>query len=167
MHPHFLQANEVGPMSENQLKVLACTVGMEQYGVELKQLSSIEKPEGIARVPNVPSIIRGVVLVRGELVPVIDLKGLDQQENTEITAYTRLLVCKKDEGDMALLVDQASDIVDIVEESINAGISTSGKEYRTGMVETAIGLMTLIETKKLAEQVELIHSDLEKANLTK
>lgn len=68
---------------------------------------------------------------------------------------------------MALLVDQASDIVDIVEESINAGISTSGKEYRTGMVETAIGLMTLIETKKLAEQVELIHSDLEKANLTK
>lgn len=145
-------------MNSTLLKVMACTVGEEQYGIQLKELSSIEKPEGIARVPNVPSVIRGVVLVRGELVPVIDLKVLEQEEITEITAYTRLLVCKKDQGDMALLVDQATDIVDLNEESINDVVGLEGKEYRTGIVDTSVGLMTLIDMKKLEKQIELIHS---------
>lgn len=98
-------------MSNNLEKIIVFTSGQQQYGLPLSQLLSIERLKTIATVPNTPTVIEGVILVRGELIAVVDMKNVFEQEKTEGTIHTRLLVCKWEDKNVALLVEEASDIV--------------------------------------------------------
>ncbi|AIC95142.1 MULTISPECIES: chemotaxis protein CheW [Shouchella] len=118
-------------MSNNLEKLIVFTSGEQQYGLPLSQLLSIERVKNIATVPNTPAVIEGVILVRGELIAVVDMKNVFEQIKTEDSIHTRLLVCKWEDKSVALLVEEASDIVqvegdafqDLQEQSIDRSFS--------------------------------------------
>ena len=101
-----------------ELKVIVFTLAHEQYGVEVDKVKTIERVMTMTRVPKTPPFVKGVINLRGVVVPVIDLRGRFSLPETEPTNDTRIIIVAVDELEVGLIVDSASDVVDVDSDSI-------------------------------------------------
>ena len=75
------------PREYNTTQYIVTQLGEEQYGIDIKLISNIVRMQRITRVPKVPAYIRGVINLRGEVIPVISLRlkmGLADDEITTL-----------------------------------------------------------------------------------
>ena len=70
---------------ENSMQFLSFTLGEEEYGVDILSVQEIRSWEPVSRIPNVPSYEKGVVNLRGAIVPIIDLRERFNLEHSEYT----------------------------------------------------------------------------------
>lgn len=98
-------------------KYLTFRLGGEEYGLEILKVREIIGLMDITVVPRTPSHVRGVINLRGKIIPVLDLRvkfGMPSVENTEETCIIVVEVHKKDESvEMGILVDKVSEVLDI------------------------------------------------------
>ena len=101
-----------------ELKVIVFSLGSETYGVEVDQVRTIERMMPMTRVPKTPAFVKGVIQLRGSVVPVIDLRGRFGLEETEYTDNTRIIIVSINDMEVGLIVDNATDVIDIDEDRI-------------------------------------------------
>ncbi|MGM0874114.1 MAG: chemotaxis protein CheW [Bacillota bacterium] len=94
-------------------KVVVFRAGNEEYGLPIEHVISIEKLEDINVIPNMPLYMKGVVKVRGELIPVLDTNCIFYHQDTSLDDQTKLIVVHSEELCAALIVKEAKEIVDI------------------------------------------------------
>lgn len=99
-------------MGEN-IKVIVFKLGEESYGVDVEQVKTIERMQPLTRVPKTPPFVKGVINLRGVVVPVIDLRGRFGLEETDYTEHTRNIIVNMDDIEVGLIVDSANNVVDI------------------------------------------------------
>lgn len=103
-------------------KYLTFVLGNEVYGLEILKVQEIMGMMSITRVPKTPSFIRGVINLRGRVIPVMDMRKrfeLQPREDTDRTCI--IVVMIQDMGQpvtMGLLVDEVLEVVDIKEENL-------------------------------------------------
>ncbi|MFB4210811.1 chemotaxis protein CheW [Shouchella sp. JSM 1781072] len=142
-------------MSNPLEKLLLFTVGEQDYGMHLQNLLSIEPVNGIASVPNTAKVIEGVVLVRGELIAVVDMNQILNGTKATITRHSRLLICTSQEKDVALLVDQASDILRVEAEAFQDTNDVQSKTpFIHQFVQAETGLASMIDLHELLTYIE-------------
>lgn len=94
-------------------------VGDEHFGVDINVIDNIVRMQRITRVPNVAPFIKGVINLRGEIVPIMNLRlkmGLEEQEYTK---NTRIIIIKMEQyGKLGLIVDAVKEVVALEEEQI-------------------------------------------------
>ena len=93
------------------LEIATFSVGENLIGVDIRQVQEINRNMRIASVPLVPSRVRGVINLRGEVVTVIDLRTMLGLEAIEITREARNIVLSSGGERIGLLVDSISDVV--------------------------------------------------------
>ncbi|MBD2845266.1 chemotaxis protein CheW [Paenibacillus sp. IB182496] len=103
-----------------ELKVIVFGLADEEYGIEVDKVQTIERMMPITRVPKTPSFIKGVVNLRGVVVPVLDLRGRFNLESTETTENSRIIIVAVNELEVGFIVDAANDVIDIDTDSIDA-----------------------------------------------
>lgn len=103
-----------------ELKVIVFTLGEESYGVEVDQVKTIERMSSLTRVPKTPAFVKGVINLRGVVVPVIDLRGRFDLVETEYTDNTRNIIVNLNDIEVGLIVDSASDVIDIHSDQIES-----------------------------------------------
>jgi len=117
-------ANEKSGLIAKPGKYLTFALGGEVYGLEILKVQEIIGMMNVTRVPRTPEFMRGVINLRGKVIPVIDLRlkfGLDQVEDTERTCIIVVQVSKGDSTViMGIIVDEVSEVLDIVEQQIEA-----------------------------------------------
>jgi purine-binding chemotaxis protein CheW len=96
-----------------ELKVIVFNLGSEQYGVEVDKVKTIERMMPMTRVPKTPKFVKGVINLRGVVVPVIDLRGRFGLKETEYTNDTRIIIVNAENLEVGLIVDAASDVIDL------------------------------------------------------
>jgi purine-binding chemotaxis protein CheW len=96
-----------------EIKVIVFTLGEESYGVEVDKVRTIERIVSLTRVPKTPPFVKGVINLRGVVVPVIDLRGRFGLPETGFTDNTRFIIVNINEIEVGLIVDSASDVIDI------------------------------------------------------
>jgi purine-binding chemotaxis protein CheW len=101
-----------------ELKVIVFSLAHERYGVEVEKVKTIERMVPMTRVPRTPAFVKGVINLRGVVVPVIDLRGRFGLPETEFTNNSRIIIVSVGELEVGLIVDSASDVVDVDEDSI-------------------------------------------------
>ena len=98
-------------------KYLTFSLGGEIYGLEILKVQEIIGMMSVTRVPRTPEFIRGVINLRGKVIPVVDLRikfGLDYQEDTEKTVIIVVQVTRGDsQVTMGTIVDEVSEVMDI------------------------------------------------------
>ena len=104
-------------MSETTLKssdskqYIVINVGNEQFGIDIKYVDNIVRMQHITRVPNVPAYIKGVINLRGEVIPVFSLRIKMGLEEIEETKAFRIIILKV-EGDLVgIIVDEVREVV--------------------------------------------------------
>lgn len=104
-------------MSE-EIKVIVFALAHEFYGVEVDKVKTIERMTPMTRVPKTPPFVKGVINLRGVVVPVIDLRGRFQLPEAEFTPDTRIVIVSLGELEVGMIVDAASDVVEIDSDQI-------------------------------------------------
>ena len=94
--------------------------GEEQYGIDIKYIDNIVRMQQIRRVPEVPSYIKGVINLRGEVIPVMSARiKMNLEEDVE-TKATRIIILKLDQHDcIGILVDEVKEVVNLEEGQID------------------------------------------------
>ena len=85
--------------SYETIQYIVVKFGDEQYGIDIKYIDNIVRMQRITRVPNVPAYIKGVINLRGEVVPVVSLRLKMGLCEDEITKLTRIIIIKLDNGE--------------------------------------------------------------------
>ena len=138
------------------LQFLSFTLGQEEYGVDILRVQEIRSWEPVSRIPNVPAYEKGVVNLRGAIVPIIDLRerfNLGQSVYSELTV---VVVLQAQIGDktrvMGIVVDAVSDVVNVNKKHIQAAPSFGAKvstEFINGLVEVEGRMVMLLDIDKL------------------
>src|ERR1700730_15445994 len=87
----------------------------EEYGVDVKQVRSIERMQTITRVPKTPHFVKGVINSRGIVTPIIDLRERFGLEAGSLHDDARMIIVVVGEMEVGLIVDSANDVLDIPE----------------------------------------------------
>ncbi|UTR12075.1 chemotaxis protein CheW [Evansella sp. LMS18] len=149
---------------ENTIKVIVFQLHNEQYGVNIQQVRSIEKLQNVTPVPGTAEFIKGVINLRGDITPIIALKDRLQIGKTEYTDHTRVLIINIESIQMGLIVDNATDVLDIEQSIIDAPPEVIGgvtEEYLSGVAKIEDRLLILLDLERILNFQEL--NEVEKA----
>ncbi|MCP1183593.1 MULTISPECIES: chemotaxis protein CheW [Paenibacillus] len=105
---------------EEELKVIVFKLGSEEYGIEVDKVQTIERMMPITRVPKTLSFVKGVINLRGVVIPVIDLRGRFSLPESEYTDQTRIVIVGVDDMQVGFIVDSANDVIDIKSSAIDS-----------------------------------------------
>ena len=110
------------PTSALAGKYMGFKLGAEHYGLEILKVQEIIGLMEITAVPRTPDFVRGVINLRGKVIPVIDLRlkfGMEGKENTELTCIMVVQVTMNDTlVTMGVSVDEVSEVMDIKAENV-------------------------------------------------
>lgn len=145
-------------------KYLTFRLGEEEFGVEILKVREIIGLMGITVVPRTPPFIRGVINLRGKIIPVVDLRlkfGMSATEDTELTCIIVVDMSVDDQNiQMGILVDSVSEVLDIAAASIEptpafgAGVNT---DFILGMARIENGVKILLHIEDVLNASEMIN----------
>ena len=103
----------------NVTQYIKIDMGAETFGIDISFIDNIIRMQRITRVPNVPEYIKGVINLRGEIVPIINLRSKMGLEEVEYTKATRIIIIKMEQiGKAGFIVDGVKEVVPISEEQV-------------------------------------------------
>ncbi|NDI33368.1 chemotaxis protein CheW [Chengkuizengella sediminis] len=144
------------------LKFIMFSLGHESYGVEVDHVNTIERMMPITRVPKTPDFVKGVINLRGTVIPIIDLRGRFGLEETEYTEQTRIIIVSIKDIEVGLIVAEANDVFDIDSASIEPAPEIVGgikAKYLQGIAkldqQRVLVLLNLSEVLNKNEIVQL------------
>lgn len=127
-------------------------LNQEYYGLPIEKVISIEKIGEITRIPNAPDYIKGVINLRGEVIPVVNLKRKLNIGDNELNMNSRIIVVNEDEMVVGLVVDFSSEVLEIDREDIDKPPETKDNqliEYISGIGKTSDRLIILLDLLKI------------------
>lgn len=141
---------------------LSFTLGNEHYGVDILKVQEIRGYDAVTRVPDAPDYIKGVINLRGTIVPVIDLRLKLRLENARYDAFTVMIVLNVEDRVVGIVVDSVSDVIPLAAEQIRptpefgAAVDTrfiSGIGTQDDRMLILLDIETLLDTADLGQPV--------------
>jgi purine-binding chemotaxis protein CheW len=140
-------------------KFLTFFLASEEYGLEILKVHEIIGMMPITRVPTTPDFIRGVINLRGKVIPVVDLRLKFGMESKEQTEETCTIVVQAQGVEMGIIVDKVSEVADIPETNIDDA-PYFGAEVRTdyllGIGKSEGQVKLLLDIDKVLSTQEII-----------
>lgn len=109
---------ESGAGSAPRLQFLVFAVASGLYGVNILETHEILRPTRITRLPNVDPEILGVINLRGNIIPVIDLNKKFSEQYSELSESSRVVVCRHEGKYFGIVVDRVMEVASILESDI-------------------------------------------------
>lgn len=99
-------------------KYLTFLIGKEVYGIEIKYVTEIIGIQQITEVPELPEYIKGIINLRGKIIPVLDVRLRFKKEPMEYNDRTCIVVVDINDVSVGLIVDSVAEVISIPEENI-------------------------------------------------
>ncbi|MDF2721415.1 MAG: chemotaxis protein CheW [Paenibacillus sp.] len=143
-----------------ELKVIVFSLAHEQYGVEVESVKTIERMQPLTRVPKTPAFVKGVINLRGIVVPIIDLRGRFGLDEGEYTDNSRIIIVAVKDLEVGMIVDSANDVVDVNSDAIETPPEIVGgirAKYLRGLAKLEDGkLLVLLNLEEVLNKSEII-----------
>jgi len=94
-------------------KFLTFVLGNEEYGIEIRYVTEIIGIQNITLVPDMPEYVKGVINLRGKVIPVMDVRMRFHMQDRKYDDRTCIIVININEQSVGLIVDQVSEVLDI------------------------------------------------------
>lgn len=125
------QALEMQKEEEQITQYIVIKIDNEQYGIDIKYIDNIVRMQKITRVPKVQRYFKGVINLRGEVIPVMDLRVKFNMEKMEETKDTRIIILKLDkQSTVGIIVDAVREVVSLKETDMEK-VTTNAADSRT------------------------------------
>ncbi len=141
---------------------LTFLLGDDIYGVDILRVQEVRGWTKVREIPNTPKYVKGVLDLRGTIVPIIDLRTRLSIEAVEYTPITVVIVLSIEVGDekyvIGIVVDTVSDVLDVVKSEIKKAPNFGTKvetRFIDGMVMADAGMVVLMDIDKMLNPDEL------------
>ena len=115
---------------EGEVQVVAFKLRREEYGFNILNVKEIKGLTDITRVPFASDFIKGVINLRGSVLPVIDLKRRLGLQDTEYTEDTRIVVVREDDLEVGMIVDAVTGVITLNSEHIDTAKTVDNENSR-------------------------------------
>jgi purine-binding chemotaxis protein CheW len=143
-------------------QIITFNVGKEVYGVEIQMVKEVIRQREITRLPKAPAFVKGVINLRGDVIPVIDLREKFGLEEEEFTDKTRVIVVEVDRKSIGMIVDSVSHVVRLSQDQIEpppplvGGVSA---EFIRGVGKLGDRLVVLLNIDRILSMQEKMELD--------
>jgi len=144
-------------LKEEILQLVTFNVGEEEFGVGILAVREINRMMEITRVPHAPDFVEGVVNLRGQVIPVVDLRKRFNLEAVERDKNSRIVVVELSEKVVGFLVDSVSEVLRVdksIMEPPPAIVAGIDREYLEGVVKLDDRLLILLNLRRLLNHGE-------------
>jgi len=131
---------------------LTFCLGDELYGMDILQVKEIKGYTAITKIPNMPSHIKGVLNLRGSIVPIVELRAAFGMPTIDYTALTVIILVVVRDRIIGLVVDSVSDVVSISQKDIEASPDFGTKvdvSFLSGIGKSGDKLVALLNVDQL------------------
>jgi len=143
---------------------LTFSVNAQEYAVDIMSVLEIKGWTETTRLPNVPQYLRGVINLRGLIIPIFDLKSRFHNSLTEATPKHVVIMLNIDNRSVGILVDSVSDILNITSDQIKPAPTQDMQtedEYVTGLLSLENRTVVLIDVRVLFTSKHLEHANIQ------
>jgi purine-binding chemotaxis protein CheW len=137
---------------------LTFALGSEEYGVDILKVKEIRGYDAVTRLPDAPDYIKGVINLRGTIVPVVDMRLKFRLERAEYTALTVMIVLNVADRVVGMVVDSVSDVVQLSAEQVRAVPeigATIDRQFLTGIGTLDERMLILLDIERLMTSTEM------------
>lgn len=137
---------------------LTFSIGEELYGVDILRVQEIKGYANVTRIPNTPPHIKGVLNLRGTIVPIVDLRTKFGMPTIDYTMFTVIVVVVVQDKVVGLVVDAVSDVLNIAADHIQRPPdfgSTMDVSFISGIARTGDRLVSLLDIDRLLTESTL------------
>lgn len=143
-------------------KYLTFALAHEQYGLEILKVREIIGYMDVTAVPQTPYYVKGVINLRGQVIPVVDLRAKFGMEAVAVTDQTCIIVVEIDQGqrksNTGIIVDRVQEVLDIdgkdIEEAPQFGVSVD-THFILGMAKVGESVKILLDIDKVLGSTDL------------
>ncbi len=147
-------------------QLVTFAIDTEEYGLEILKVQEVVRLPHITRLPRAPLFIKGVINLRGNIIPIIDLREKFGLKSEKYTETTRVIIIEVVDKKLGMIVDNVSQVVRVAESSIAPPppmISGEANQYLAGVVRLDERLIILLNVENILTHDEVIQ--LEQTNL--
>lgn len=148
---------ELEGVVEEKKQYIVVKIGDEQYGLDIFIVDNIVRMQKITRVPKSPEHYRGVINLRGEVVPVMSVRRKMGLDDDIIDNKSRIIVLRLEEqGLVGLLVDEVKQVVNLSEAEIDRNVKNSKRSdavYINGIGKNDDELVSLFDISAIVEEM--------------
>ncbi len=151
-------------------QMISFAISDEDYGVDIQTVKEVIRKKEITRLPKAPAFVKGVINLRGDVIPIIDLRERFNMEQQEYTNMTRVIVVEVDGRSIGMVVDSVSHVIRIGQGQIEPPPPCVGKvsgEYIRGVGKVEEKLIVLLNIDHIltSEERTVLSARLEKNNI--
>lgn len=151
-----LKEKEKETYETNQYIVIQ--IGKEQYGIDIRFIDNIVRMQHITRVPKVQNYLKGVINLRGEVIPVMSLRIKMDLDEDEITKASRIIILKMEQqGNIGIIVDEVKEVVtlDVSQiEKVAYDNKSDKSNFINGIGKYEGGLISLLDLNMVVAEKE-------------
>jgi purine-binding chemotaxis protein CheW len=146
-------------VQEETRQLVIFKLGHEEFGVDILQAKEIERMvHEVTRVPKAPAFVEGVINLRGDIIPIVDLRKRFNLGNIDITPKTRIIIVEIEGSQIGMVVDAVFEVIRVPVSAIEAAPSiTRGVDayFLNGVANLAERLIILLNLERVLSAEEV------------
>ena len=147
---------------ESQFQLVTFQLGEELYGVNIMDVKEIVRLQNVRVIPNAPYYVEGIINLRGEIIPIIDLhkriKIQSVSHSEDIEMEGGFIILNIDNSKIGIIIDKVARVVTVKAEDVKDPpqmLSGIGSEYIEGVIREETGYLIMLNIRKLFNAKEL------------
>lgn len=138
-------------------KFLTFSLGSEFYGIEIQYVTEIVGIQPITEVPELPYFIKGIINLRGRIIPVMDVRTKFKKDEATYNDRTCIIVVDVHEISIGIIVDEVSEVLNIEEENIvpPPRVGGNGRKYIKAIGKNSENVILIIDCEQLLDKEEI------------
>lgn len=158
-----MQSNESQAAGGNGRELLTFTLGSEEYGIDILKVQEIRGYDAVTTIANAPEFIKGVINLRGIIVPIIDMRIKFRLGNVTYNQLTVVIILNVANRVVGIVVDGVSDVITLTADQLKPSpeFSTSlDTQYITGLGTVDERMIIVVDIEKLmtSRDMELVEA---------
>ena len=155
---HTKTGSSMTSSAPKALEFLSFTLGQEEYGIDIQKVQELRGYDAVTRIANAPEHIKGVVNLRGIIVPIIDMRIKFNLGTPVYDQFTVVIILNIASRVMGMVVDSVSDVITLKAEQIKPAPtmgSALDTEYLMGLGTIEERMLILIDLDRLMSSDEM------------
>ena len=146
------------PSAAQTLEFFTFTLGQEEYGIDIQKVQELRGYDTVTRIANAPAHIKGVVNLRGIIVPIIDMRIKFNLGTPSYDQFTVVIILSLANRIMGMVVDGVSDVITLSPEQIKPAPEMGAvldTQYLTGLGTLEQRMLILVDIDKLMSSADM------------
>ncbi|MEG0805189.1 MAG: chemotaxis protein CheW [Lachnospiraceae bacterium] len=152
--------NNIAIAEKEKKQYIVVKIGSEQYGIDIRYIDNIVRMQKITRVPRAQTYFKGIINLRGEVVPVMSIRLKMGLADDQFTNSSRIIILKiEQQGSIGVIVDEVREVVTLAPEEIDKftpDTKDDRGDFINGIGKNAGQLISLLEINSIIEEKDAI-----------